>query len=135
MAHKSASGYSPGALMLRLFTFLQDKTLSYWLSLFSSTGKYPSPHVLLQNDVSCINAQSNLVCSASRCQLNIRNVLLFVFCIYLFKTSSAASTRNIKFEAPPPRTYSDCCHRKGKSFISGKSGRIKAVPETTPPGM
>ena len=48
---------------------------------------------------------------------------------------SAASTRNMKCDAPPPITYSPCCQRNGKSLSSGKSGRMRFVPETTPPGM
>jgi hypothetical protein len=35
----------------------------------------------------------------------------------------------------PPITYSCCCQRYGKSSSSGKSGRIRAVPDETPPGI
>lgn len=54
---------------------------------------------------------------------------------YFPSTCFAASTRNIKLLDPPPRTYSVCCHRKGQSSSSGKSGRISAVPLITPPGV
>ena len=53
----------------------------------------------------------------------------------MFSNLSAAITQKI-YVAAPDITYSVCCQRYGKgSFNSGKSGRIRAVPETMPPGI